>query len=345
MGKANTGSNLIFIACQPRSGSTLLQRILGAHSEVHTISEPWLMLHPLYALREEGIQAEYGAGLAHTALQSVFSELPNGRQDYIEGVRGMYQTLYGKLLEPTDATLFLDKTPRYYFILPELREVFPEARYILLVRHPLAVFTSILRTWVKDNWLSVSKYKKDLLDAPRTDTRRTWRRRRECNPHEVRRSGPASRIKLRKVCDHLQIDFEPTMIQYGRSEEKEWKFGDPESVYKHDRPQTSSLEKWTQPKNAQEWRLLWEYAQLLGSDIFDAFGYAFHDCTQKLERVKPSDRDLRYTVSLEYLLEEKSEGSKRWARHRLGLTDRVREDGITGVAHYIGARAKSRLGL
>jgi hypothetical protein len=256
----------------------------------------------------------------------------------------MYQTLYGKLLEPTDATLFLDKTPRYYSILPELREVFPEARYVLLVRNPLSVFTSILRTWVKDNWLSVSKYKKDLLDAPKQI--RDARGDKEnviLTRYEDLVQHPKS--ELTKVCAHLQIDFEPAMLQYGRGEEKEWRFGDPESVYKHDRPQTYSLDKWTQPKNAQEWRLLWEYAQLLGADIFDAFEYSFGDCVQKLATVRPSDRDLRYTVSLAYLLEQKSERSKRWSRHRLGVTDRVREDGITGVALYVGARVKSRLGI
>jgi len=52
------GSNLIFILSLPRSGSTLLQRILGGHSQVHTVAEPWLMLNPLYALRETGIEAE-----------------------------------------------------------------------------------------------------------------------------------------------------------------------------------------------------------------------------------------------------------------------------------------------
>lgn len=70
--------SLIFIACQPRSGSTMLQRILGSHSKIHTISEPWLMLHPLYALRHEGLQTDYDAVVARTALASVFNELPNG---------------------------------------------------------------------------------------------------------------------------------------------------------------------------------------------------------------------------------------------------------------------------
>ena len=55
------GENLIFIISQPRAGSTLLQRILGGHPEIHTAAEPWIMLHPLYALKSKGCSAEYNA--------------------------------------------------------------------------------------------------------------------------------------------------------------------------------------------------------------------------------------------------------------------------------------------
>ena len=53
---------------QPRAGSTLLQRIIAGHPRVQTSAEPWLMLHPAYALEAAGHEAEYGASLAHAAL-------------------------------------------------------------------------------------------------------------------------------------------------------------------------------------------------------------------------------------------------------------------------------------
>ncbi|MCS3956546.1 hypothetical protein GGP81_003088 [Salinibacter ruber] len=148
---AMDGSNLVFVACQPRSGSTLLQRMLGTHPEVHTVSEPWLMLPPVYVMRSDGVKAEYGAGLAHEGLQTFIEDLPAGLEDYVEGLRQMYGYLYGRMLDATSARIFLDKTPRYYLILPELRRIFPEARFILLHRHPMAVLSSILRTWIQDD--------------------------------------------------------------------------------------------------------------------------------------------------------------------------------------------------
>ncbi|WP_189477523.1 sulfotransferase [Halioglobus pacificus] len=37
-------TELIFLISQPRSGSTLTQRLIATHEEVFTRSEPWLML-------------------------------------------------------------------------------------------------------------------------------------------------------------------------------------------------------------------------------------------------------------------------------------------------------------
>ena len=42
------GENLIFIISQPRSGSTLLQRMLSGNKDIKASAETWLMLHPLY---------------------------------------------------------------------------------------------------------------------------------------------------------------------------------------------------------------------------------------------------------------------------------------------------------
>ena len=83
---AYCGENLIFLISQPRAGSTLLQRILAAHSQVHSVSEPWLMLHPVYALRPSGITAEYNEELARIALR-----------DYLEQAEAYNRTIGAKI--------------------------------------------------------------------------------------------------------------------------------------------------------------------------------------------------------------------------------------------------------
>ena len=143
----NFGQNLIFLISQPRSGSTLLQRILGGHPDIHTVSEPWLMLHPFYALRgTSGISTEYSTYPAHRALMNFLSTFDQGEELFFEGVRRMYGHFYEKALDTSGSRYFLDKTPRYYLIIPELIQTFPKAKFIILLRNPLAVLSSMVKT-------------------------------------------------------------------------------------------------------------------------------------------------------------------------------------------------------
>src|SRR5262249_40497787 len=146
------GENLIFAISQPRAGSTLLQRILAAHPSIFATAEPWLMLHPLYALRAQGHTADYNAEWARAALKDFCDNLEGGEQAYLEALRGMGVSLYNQALQRSGRPCFLDKTPRYYQICPELRRTFPEAKFILLLRNPLAVLSSILTSWIHEDW-------------------------------------------------------------------------------------------------------------------------------------------------------------------------------------------------
>ncbi len=141
------GGNLIFLISQPRSGSTLLQRVLAGHPEVMTVAEPWLMLHPFYALKHDGHTAEYDAALAREGLDDFLAQVEGGEDAYLEAVRGFAGSLYARALASGGKRVFLDKTPRYHHILPELRRVFPQARFVFLLRNPLAVLASTLDAW------------------------------------------------------------------------------------------------------------------------------------------------------------------------------------------------------
>ncbi len=111
--ESTMGKNLIFLISQPRSGSTLLQHILGSHSQIHTLPEPWLMLHPVYALRSSGYNAEYQAKTAYLALEEFLENIPNGNQVYYEAIGKMISHIYQTSLNTVNKQFFLDKTPRY----------------------------------------------------------------------------------------------------------------------------------------------------------------------------------------------------------------------------------------
>lgn len=341
------GSDLIFVACQPRSGSTLLRRMLGGHPAVHTVSEPWVMLPPAYTLRDDGVHAEYDESLARRGIRTFWKDLPGGRADYIEGVRRMYGFLYQRALQGTEANLFLDKTPRYYLILPELKEIFPRAQFILLIRNPLAVLSSILRTWIGEQWMELSYYQNDLLEAPGLLQEAVMEFGEEAEVIHYEKVVASPQSKISALCEHLGIEaesqmIESQMIQYSSEAEEEWRSGDTESVDEYSEPRTSSLEKWTRPDNAQQWRLLRDYLDELGEDTFETLGYGFDECVRKLESTQPSAAELRYTVSLDWLLKSGRQKSNRWSNHGVQMLNAMREGGPKSVVSYAVSRMTNR---
>ena len=110
------GHDLIFIISMPRSGSTLLQRVLAGHPDVGASSEPWIMLHQAYARRSSGIVADYGADWAALGVNEFVEHYTDGDDAYDDGVRAFAQSIYGNAMQRAAVTRFIDKTPRYVMI-------------------------------------------------------------------------------------------------------------------------------------------------------------------------------------------------------------------------------------
>ena len=135
---------LVFLIGSPRSGSTLLARMLGAHSQVFAPPEPHLMppLAHLGFFGERVERAPYDPVITQHGLEALTALLPRGEEDVRDALRAATDTLYGRALAPTGRRLFLDKTPAYALVLPFLTRLYPQARYVVLTRHPLAVWSS-----------------------------------------------------------------------------------------------------------------------------------------------------------------------------------------------------------
>lgn len=136
----------IFLLSLPRSGSTLLQRMLATHPAVATASEPWLLLPLLLGFREGHVFASYRQRYLASAFEDFLAALPAGAEAHRTAVRRFAVTLYGRACAGGE-THFLDKTPRYHLIADELFDIFPQARFVLLWRNPLAVAASCIDTW------------------------------------------------------------------------------------------------------------------------------------------------------------------------------------------------------
>lgn len=274
MKTAYLGEDLIFVISQPRSGSTLLQRVLSGHPEIQTSAETWLMLHPVYAMRPRSISAEYGAKNATTGVRDFLSYYTSGPQVYDDAIRAFAATLYGNALACSGKRYFLDKTPRYFFIIPDLQRLFPKARFVFLLRNPLAVLSSLLKTYVKEDWPALSFFRHDLLRAPSLIKAGIDMLGEHAIVvrYEDFVSDPESQVA--RLCDRLGLAFEPAMLEYARTAPPKGRLNDPVGVHRHSRPTTGSLNKWKSlADSAQARHFAAAYLNALGEDLMLALDY------------------------------------------------------------------------
>ena len=153
----------VFVFSLPRSGSTLLQRILATHPAVATASEPWILLPFLYARRKHGVYAEYNHRKAFKAIEDFSAGLPGGEAGYLAAVRELALRLYREHAGP-NKRLFVDKTPRYHVVAPDIVRTFDDARFVFLWRDPLSIIASMIEVWGQGRW-NAYEFEIDLYDG------------------------------------------------------------------------------------------------------------------------------------------------------------------------------------
>ncbi len=141
----------IFVLSAPRSGSTLLRVMLAGHPEL--FAPPELHLAPYRTLREWQEHTRPGhldEGLLRALVELRSYSPEQARQEveaWIEEGLSTVEAL-ARLAELCAPRLLVDKSPTTALSaegLARLAEAFPDARFVHLLRHPLAVVESMLR--------------------------------------------------------------------------------------------------------------------------------------------------------------------------------------------------------
>ena len=242
---------LVFLIGSPRSGSTLLARMLGAHSAVHAPAEPHLvtpLAHLGYYASVE--KAPYDPFITQQAMHELVGALPHGEADYLDALRACCDVLYGRLLEASGRKRLLDKTPAYALVLDFLAKLYPRAKYVVLTRQPIAVWSSYVQSFF-DGDHEVAHAHNPLLERYVPAIARFLREQPVPLVHvryENVVRAPAE--ELERVCGFLGLPFEPGMVEYGKDERAQGPaakgLGDPITVAKESRPTTKSIARWAQ---------------------------------------------------------------------------------------------------
>jgi hypothetical protein len=275
----------VFVVGCPRSGTTLLHRLLDAHPEVALVHETlWI---PKFWEQRIGISADGYVTpelVSHLVSHRRFErmEIPaddirrlvegNGRLSYASFVTALFDRFgaaQGKRLAG-------DKTPGYVRSIPELHELWPHAKFVHLIRDGRDVCLSAL------DWKKADKLFHEYgswPEEPVTTAALWWDRcvrlgreaRRELpHPlyHEVRYEGLVAdpESACRELCAFLGVGFADSMLNFHEGKTR-------------DAPDLTTKRRWLPPtEGLRDWRTqmpreaVREFEAAAG-DLLDELGY------------------------------------------------------------------------
>ncbi len=151
----------------PRSGTTLLENILNVHPQIAELYEPYYIWERFFSVTQSDLWD--------------INELT-------EDVRRRIQKDYLTFREKSNKAVVLDKTPTHSFNIPLILNVFPDSRWIHILRDGRDVTLSIRREWEKRNRMVREKNYGQLLARAYDMLRRQplWSFRFMALSHELR---------------------------------------------------------------------------------------------------------------------------------------------------------------
>ncbi|MFJ8824143.1 sulfotransferase family protein [Streptomyces sp. NPDC102467] len=189
----------VFIMSPVRSGSTLLRMLLDAHPRLHAP-------HELHIRR---LEVGYGSKLSERAMDAL--DLGRGDLEHL-----LWDRVLHRELTRSGKEFLVEKTPSNAFVYGRIRDCWPDARFVFLLRHPV----SIARSWHEGD-PEKRTYEEACADALRYMKAVDHARKGLTGGHTVRYEELTEdpEKKLRGLCDFLGVDFEPSMLEYGKRDE------------------------------------------------------------------------------------------------------------------------------
>ncbi|MBJ7330557.1 MAG: sulfotransferase [Solirubrobacteraceae bacterium] len=262
----------VFLFSAPRSGSTLVQRVLAAHDGVATTAEPWLLLPLLASQRADLPDSGHWQRLAAGAIAEFSDHLPRGRADVDAALADAARRLYRQAAGP-GATHFLDKTPGYVLVIDDIARTFPDAGLLFLWRNPLGVLASLAETFDGGRFrpyrqtLALFDGPVRMVDAYQRHADRAASVRFE----DLVTGDPGA---WRPLTDAMGIALNEQALREFAEVRLSGSMGDPTGIHRYRALSTEPLDKWRQTLTnpvRRAWARRW--LRWLGRERLEVMGY------------------------------------------------------------------------
>ena len=183
----------VFVLSSVRSGSTLLRVLLNSHSRIRAPHEMHLRT----------LHVELSRGFTSEAMKAL--ELDRRELEHV-----LWDRVLHLELARSGKDVIVDKTPANTLIWPRLHRCWPHAKYIVLLRHPGAVITSLTNRRTDPDHTAIRAevlaYAEKLEEARQSlDAQVITYEELTAEPERTTRA----------LCEYLGLPWENAMLDYG----------------------------------------------------------------------------------------------------------------------------------
>jgi hypothetical protein len=214
-------------------------------------------------------------------------------------------------MERAQETICLDKTPEYTTVWPFLTRVYPDAKYLVLTRHPAAILSSFANSFFDGDFTVAQRH--DPILERYVPALAGFLRQTDVSFFHLRYEDLVSEPEawFKKICAYLEIPFEPDAVNYGGKQDQqaaEAGLGDPIGVGQYSRPTDTNVNKWVQEyaDDALKLGILRQSIARLNPEDLNTIGYPEPVIWDPIAQAKPGNRGAAKSARLtRYRLQRK----------------------------------------